>query len=138
MSYPTQALLTKAACDEVSEVITKKKLELVRTKENRQQLHLSMTASAATYDADMASVAAEIAVLETAIEQLAPGSTRVEYEDKQSRLKAKLARMQRVKDQYTIAAQFVREVQQITYESQIDEYDTVLSLIASHKAQLAA
>lgn len=138
MSYPTEALLTKAACDEVSEVLTKKKLDLVRTKENRQQLHLSITANAATYDADMASVAAEITVLDTVIEQLAPGSTRVEYEEKQSRLKSKLARMQRVKDEYTIAAQFVREVQQKAYAEQIDEYNTVLSLIASHKDQLAA
>lgn len=139
MSYPTDALATVAACDELIERLNSEKAAFVRKKSDLQQLQVLLNSKAPDYELELASTAAELSSLNQMISALPDQSTnRMYYEGRRTRTSAKLLRFKARQEQYSSTATFLRQIEIVTLDDKIAETDSAIAMVQARRAVLAA
>ncbi len=138
MSYPTAALTTVGQCDEMITLLNKQKRVMLRSKDDLVDRQDYIEGSAAGFDAEYASVIAELSNIDELIDVLPEGDGKTYHQGRKSRLVSRKNRLEKLKLDYAVSAKFQRALDIAGINEKVTETDEVLALVEARKLVLAA
>ncbi len=136
--YSLNKITTVADCNVLLAWAEKEKSDLTFKQLSVERVTVNYSSTSIEIDAVLQGVIAEIGAIDTIMNTLAEGPTKEDLEKKKTRLEYKKFLLENRKESYGSVALLEKELDLERINKELDEVDTFITTITTHKASLAA
>ncbi|WP_026976874.1 hypothetical protein [Flavobacterium tegetincola] len=136
MAYSVAQITTVADCDLLLSLAAKEKADQNFKKLSEERLTLNYSTTSIEIDADLQSVATEIAATETVIATLPEGKSKEEAIKKKTKLEYRRFLLNNRKESYGVLALLEKELDLNRVTVEISEIDAFITAINARKAEM--
>lgn len=136
--YSLNKITTVADCNVLLAWAEKEKSDLTFKQLSVERVTVNYSSTSIEIDAVLQGVIAEIGAIDTIMNTLAEGPTKEDLEKKKTRLEYKKFLLENRKESYGSVALLEKELDLERINKELDEVDTFITTITTHKASIVA